>query len=214
VSDPTIYIIFTTALVVGFSGAMMPGPLLAVAIGETTKRGFWAGPWLMVGHAILELALVVALVAGLSTVMDVFWVRGIIGLVGGTIMVVMGFMMLRKGLRDNSGLTTGLAITSGNHRLVVSGIVVSLSNPYWFIWWVTIGAGYLMLSWDLGVLGVSSFFTGHILADVIWYSFVSFTVASGRKFFSNMVYHGLLIGCGVFLLGFGAYFIVSGARFF
>ena len=58
--------IFTTAFVVGFSGAMMPGPLLTVTIGESARRGFSAGPLLVLGHAVLELVLILALVGGLS----------------------------------------------------------------------------------------------------------------------------------------------------
>ncbi len=59
--------IFASALVIGLSGAMMPGPLLTASIGYTVERGFLAGgPLLVLGHAILELALVALVLAGIG----------------------------------------------------------------------------------------------------------------------------------------------------
>ncbi|MDO8885688.1 LysE family transporter [Candidatus Oleimmundimicrobium sp.] len=61
--------IFITSLIVGFSGAIMPGPLLAVTINEVHQRGFWSGPLIVLGHAILELILVVALALGFQKIL-------------------------------------------------------------------------------------------------------------------------------------------------
>ena len=44
----------STSFIVALSGALMPGPLLTVTVGEAARRGFWAGPLIMVGHALLE----------------------------------------------------------------------------------------------------------------------------------------------------------------
>jgi len=45
---------------------MMPGPLLTITISESSQRGFFIGPALILGHAILELILVIALLFGLA----------------------------------------------------------------------------------------------------------------------------------------------------
>ncbi|MDP2718929.1 MAG: LysE family transporter [Dehalococcoidia bacterium] len=81
--EPTLSLIFTTSFVIALSGAMMPGPLLAVTISEVARRGFWAGPLLVLGHAILELSIVAALAFGLSRLVGSELISGIIFLAGG-----------------------------------------------------------------------------------------------------------------------------------
>jgi threonine/homoserine/homoserine lactone efflux protein len=93
---------------------------------------------------------------------------------------------------------------------VLAGILFSFSNPYWMLWWATIGLGYITLSMQRGFLGLSFFFSGHILADLVWYSFISAAVAGGIKFLSNKIYRGILVACGIFLLGLGGGFIYYG----
>src|SRR4030043_7163 len=88
---------------------------------------------------------------------------------------------------------------------VLAGVLMSAANPYWLIWWLTIGLGYVMFSMKYGWLGVALFFIGHILADFAWYTLVSGAVAQGRRFISDRLYQGFLAGCGVFLFGFGGY---------
>ena len=65
-------------------------------------------------------------------------------------------------------------------NLVLAGILLSLANPYWFIWWATIGIGYILFSFQYGIAGIIAFYSGHILADLAWYSMISFGIAKGR----------------------------------
>ena len=211
--NPSILIIFTTAFVIGFSGAIMPGPLLAYTISASAKYGFWAGPLIVLGHAILELSLVTLLVLGLDRFIESDFVTSTIGLAGGMVLVVMGFSMARQGWRKASLPLESSASIEENRRIVFSGIVVSMSNPYWFIWWATIGMTYLLWSLKLGVAGVSSFFSGHILADLSWYALIAFILAKGKRIISDTVYHWLLLICGLALVALGGYFIVSGVGF-
>jgi threonine/homoserine/homoserine lactone efflux protein len=97
---------------------------------------------------------------------------------------------------------------------IVAGIVVSLSNPYWTIWWATIGLGYIALSRRLGFMGLASFFSGHILSDLIWYSIVALALTLGRSLITDRIYRGLVGLCGVFLVAFGLYFGYSGWKMF
>jgi len=190
----------------------MPGPLLALTISESARRGFWAGPQLTLGHGILELALIAALAAGLSEFMKNELMPAVVGLVGGTILMGMGLMTVRRGQQKVTMPTASPGMGQGR-MLVLSGVLASISNPYWLIWWITLGMTYLLWSLNLGVAGVASFFTGHILADLVWYALVAFIIATGRKIMNDTAYRGLLIVCGLALLLLGGYFIISAARF-
>jgi len=210
--EPTIFLILSTSFVVGFSGAMMPGPLLVLTMGQAAKHGVWSGPLVVLGHAILELLLIVALFLGLSRFFtnDVF--QGVVGIIGGLVLVVMGFTTARQGWRKAVLNTSPATITEGG-RLVVSGAVVSASNPYWIIWWATIGLTYLLWSSKLGFWGITAFYTSHISSDLVWYALVSFIVVKGRRIISDSVYQWFLIVCGLGLVGLGGYFLFSGIRF-
>jgi len=202
--------IFFTATVVGFSGAMMPGPLLTVTISESTRRGVRAGPLLMVGHSLLELSLIVALVLGLKKYLDNSMFIMTVGILGGLFLLWMGYGMLRDVWLDGVSLDLSQENRKPVMGPVMAGILVSLSNPYWTIWWATIGLNYITSAWVYGPVGLLSFYTGHILADFIWYGVVAVAVAKGRRLMSNRVYRGIIAVCGIFLVGLGIKFIWDG----
>jgi threonine/homoserine/homoserine lactone efflux protein len=201
--------IFFTAMVVALSGAMMPGPLLTVTISESTRRGVVAGPLLIAGHAILELLLVIALLLGLGPLLknQLFFV--IIAFAGGLIMLWMALGMFRS-------LPTLSVSYSANgkakNNLLLSGALMSVVNPYWIIWWATIGIGYIVLSQKHGILGVAIFYLGHITGDLLWYSAISFAVGKGKRLFTDRVYRLLIGVCGIFLVGFSIYLVISGIK--
>ncbi len=93
---------------------------------------------------------------------------------------------------------------------MISGILMSVANPYWIIWWATIGLGYILYSWRFGFWGIAFFFVGHILADLVWYSLIAVAVAGGRHFLTNRLYRGLIAVCAVFLIVFAGYFSYAG----
>jgi threonine/homoserine/homoserine lactone efflux protein len=92
---------------------------------------------------------------------------------------------------------------------VVSGILGSLTNPYWTIWWVTIGLGYLVSALRYGIPGIIAFFSGHISADLLWYSMISYAVSRGQKIMGERGYRYLLSACGIFLIFFGGWFLTG-----
>jgi len=207
----SLFLIFGTSFVVGLSGAMMPGPLLAVTITEVARRGVRAGPLLILGHGIVELLLVVALVWGLSEVLGQSLVTGIIGVVGGLFLLGMAFALLRQARRAVALLEANPQPARPVRWLVATGALLSVANPFWLIWWATVGATWVLWSLAAGAIGVVVFYLGHILSDLGWYSMVSLVVARGRQLMSLRAYRGLLLACGVVLIGLGVYFVVSGA---
>jgi len=206
-------LIFTTALVVNLSGALSPGPLLAITINETAKRGFRAGPILVLGHMIPEIIMVFALTRGASEIMKSAVASNIIWLVGGITLLIMGINITWKN-RHAVLVTSGKGNSKRSGTLVLSGILASISSPYWFIWWATAGVTYVMWSAQMGTPGIALFFSGHITADFTWYAIVSLAIASGRRIMNDKIYRGLMIGSGSMVIVLGIYFAVSGIRFF
>ncbi len=203
----SLALIFGSSFIIAFSGALMPGPLLTATVAESSRRGFIAGPLLIAGHGILELALIAALLLGLAPFFQKPTVFVAIALAGAGILLFMAVGMLR------SLPTLSLSVPASSRRNahpVASGILMSLANPYWSIWWATIGLGYILYSLKFGFWGILFFFAGHILADLAWYSFISAAVAGGRRFLTDRVYRGLIAVLAVFLLGFAAYFAYAG----
>lgn len=206
--------IFFASFLMGLSGALMPGPVLTVTISQVTSRGFVAGPLIVLGHGILELSLVVAVAFGLGRILTWGPVIGTIATLGGIFLVYLGYDILRS----LKGLSLSIQRRMDGKKItghpVVAGILTSLSNPYWTIWWASIGVGYIAISRRLGLWGLSSFFVGHILSDLSWYSFVALTLTLGRKMITDRLYRGVVAVCGLFLVGFGLYFGYSGLQMF
>ncbi|MFH1081291.1 MAG: LysE family transporter [Pseudomonadota bacterium] len=199
--------IFASSFIIALSGAMMPGPLLTATISESSRRGFITGPLLIVGHGILELGLVIALLLGLAPYLQQPAVFTAIAFGGAAILLWMAFGMFRS--LPSLRLSWNGERKRGTHP-VVGGILMSAANPYWIVWWATIGLGYILYSRQFGLWGVAFFFAGHILADLAWYSVVAAAVSRGRHFLTDRLYRGLIAGCAVFLVLFAGYFAYAG----
>ncbi len=198
-----LFSLFCVSFVVALSGALAPGPLLATVIYESSRHGAKSGPLLILGHAIAEMAMVVLITLGLSRVIDNPFILKCISLTGAAILIFFGINMLSSLSGLSLDLKTARKKSSG---LVMTGFTMSLSNPYWSIWWVTFGMGMVLSAQKAGLTALAVFFIGHILADLGWYSAISFALSKGRKFISLKIYKGIILLCAVTLLLFGAYF--------
>ncbi|HRU07523.1 MAG TPA: LysE family transporter [Candidatus Brocadiia bacterium] len=199
--------IASVSFVMALSGAMMPGPLMAVTVAESARRGPWAGPALMVGHAALELGLLLALMLGMKPLLEREATFAVIAVVGAGALLWMAAGMLRS-LPRLSLLTD--ASGGGGAKLALRGVALSLVNPYWSLWWATIGLSCVGKFCRDGWVGIGVFYVGHIAGDLAWYAAISAAVAKGRRLLSDRLYRWLVGACAVFLAGFGLYFLGSG----
>lgn len=191
-----------TSFLVAFSGALVPGPLLAITIDHSLKKGFKAGPLIIAGHAILELLLILLIIVGFGDILKKRITLTFLSLAGGFLLVWMGLKMVKNAKKAD---IRGEINYTGDRSSILSGIVGSLSNPYWAIWWVTIGLTYIAFAFPYGFAGILLFFLGHISADFLWYGFVSFSLSKGRDRISPGIYKILVSSCGLFLILFGGW---------
>lgn len=199
------------AFVLALSGAMAPGPLLTVAVEQTIRHGKGRAMLLMVGHALLEAALLIAFALGLRDVLVLPSVKVGLSVVGGAFLLWMGTTMLLDIYRGRISLdVTASGARPSKLGPVLRGAAVSLANPYWIIWWATIGLKLASDSLTVGPVGVAAFFLGHEAADFGWYFAVALAVASGKRFLSDRAYRVIIGACAVFLLCLGVTFAVAG----
>ena len=206
--------IFFGSLLVAFTGALMPGPMLTLVIASAAQKGFWTSVFIVIGHSVLELLIVISFYLGFLKYLNNPLVIKIISIVGGAFLIYLAVSIMisvagKKVKLDLDAEMTANPGTKNMFLITAKGILISLSNPYWYIWWLTIGATFMIKSVQQSFAGVASFYTGHILADFIWYLFVGFLVSKGRRFFNQKLYIGILIACSLFLLYLGARFILD-----
>ncbi len=208
-------LILVTSFAIGFSGALMPGPLLGFTIDVGIRKGVKGGFIIALGHSLLDLVAVVLLMIGLKEIITFPLVTGIVGLLGGSILLYMGFNMVFLAFKNRISLDMDGGSDGKEHWfiLLLKGASISISNPYYVIWWSSVGLALLLDGGKLGIIGIVLVYIGHIGADISWFSFVALSVSKGKKLMSPKLYRGLITGIGLFVCGFGLYFFVSGFRF-
>jgi threonine/homoserine/homoserine lactone efflux protein len=220
-----VALIFVTALIVGYSGALVPGPMFTLVVAHSAKHGARSGLFITCGHAVLEFLLLGGLALGLTQVLAKSAVTASISIAGGTVMLAMGGLMVVQSLLRrlavlpvasprNQGEVRRYPISLGLRQAGL-GIVVSVSNPYFLLWWASIGAAYYVSAAIYGIPGALTFLFGHILADFTWYGALGYVTGYGKRFLGPKPYRLIIMACGIALIGLGIYFWTKGAvRFF
>ncbi|MHB1316170.1 MAG: LysE family transporter [Christensenellales bacterium] len=199
--------IFLSALAVGFSGAMMPGSLLTYTIRQSLSQGPKSGFIIILGHALLELVLLVLIFLGLDIILQSQAAQIGIGIVGGLFLLYMGFSMILQSARNKVSVQMEEGKASAGN-MFFSGIAISAASPYFLLWWAVIGLSFVMQSYNaLGYLGVAVYFIGHMTADVLWYGAVSCLVGTTRRFIKATIYRIIIAVLGGLLVFFGGSFV-------
>ena len=211
------------SFLIGFSGAITPGPVLTGVIKETPRSGWTTGPLVVFGHSITELILLIGLVLGLDVILKANLAEIIISLAGGIILFILAGLMLYDVFGKKISITKILEqkdLDEGakRYRPIVDGFVLSLSNPFWILWWATIGISLIYTQLppltvapvDYGFAGLTFFYVGHILADLAWYTFISVMLFFGRNLIDDRVYRVILVLCAGFLIYLGITFLING----
>ncbi|HSW10840.1 MAG TPA: LysE family transporter [Bacillota bacterium] len=205
--NPSAIAVLLAALGVGLSGALMPGPLTVVVLHQAMRLGTAAGLLAGSAHALLEFFMVLALGVGLGRLLNRPAVAGGVALAGGLAMLAISWQMvmapppLPPAVQPGPGL-----IPSG---ALLGGAVATLGNPYWFVWWATVGAS--QIAWA-GRRHRLIFWLGHITADLAWLTVLAVAVSRGRNLLGGPAYSLLLQGLGAAVAVLGLYFVLSARR--
>lgn len=197
-----LIVFLITAVAVSLSGVIMPGPLFAATIvkGYDDRN---AGLPIAVGHGIIEFPLMFLIYFGFAQIVSGMVLKGV-GIVGGAVLIYMSVQMLRSGGKKSEGKTD---IGYGS---LTAGIAATGGNPYFFLWWATVGSALIIRSFPFGLHGFLLFCVVHWLCDFSWYLLVSRVVFGSKRFWTENVRKAVFTACGLIMAGFGAWILLSG----
>ena len=200
--DASFGLFLLSAAGISLSGVMMPGPLTAATIAKGYRQQN-AGVFIALGHAVIELPLMALIYFGFAQFFASPEVKKVIGLAGGLMLIFMGLMVLRS-FRKNMGETADLPYSP-----LVTGIVLTGANPYFFLWWATIGIALIVTAAQFGIWGLVIFAVVHWSCDMVWEQCVSVSVFRTRHLWTQKVQRIVFGICAAVLVGFGVWFCVS-----
>lgn len=187
-----------TALVLGFTAGISPGPLLTLVVSSTLERGFGAGLRVALAPALTDGPIILIALVVLKD-LPAGWLRTI-SLVGGAFLIWIGIQTVRSARAEIDLDGKGEA----GLRDLGRGMLVNVLNPHPWLFWLTVGGPILLGAWRDGVAWAAGFlavFYGLIVGTKILFAWIT---ARGRRFLTGVWYRRLLAASGVVLIGLGA----------
>jgi len=196
-------IIFTTA-----SGALAPGPLFFATISHGAKSGAKSGLIFSVAHTLVEFTIVLLLAGGLITFSRYPGVKLAVGVSGGVVLILLGVLQIRDAIRFEFENVLPRSIDSRN--LLVLGLAFTGLNPFFIVWWLTVGSNLILLSLEFASLaGVILMYICHVWMDYAWLTSVSHFAKMGTNFLGFKWYRIILLIFGAAIVFYGFTFIIN-----
>jgi threonine/homoserine/homoserine lactone efflux protein len=192
-------------IAVSASGVMAPGPLFAANISYGLRDGVKSGIKMAIGHTIVEFPLVILLGIGVFSLEIFPEFRVLISILGAITLFAFAFIQIKTALQKKED-----SISNPKQGPLVTGIVLSALNPFFIIWWLTIGFKLIsdaMLIWAF--TGILIVFVMHIWMDFVWLGGISFLASKSSQIISNRNYKALMIVLSLMLVYFGITFLVD-----
>jgi threonine/homoserine/homoserine lactone efflux protein len=198
-----LFLFLLQVFVISLSGVLAPGPVMAATIAAGAKSRH-AGIFISIGHSAIELPLIAAIILGLGFVFEHPAAKFIIGLAGGAFLLWMGFGMFKeiKNYHESQPIFN-------SRGPVLTGIILSASNPYFLLWWATVGLNLAKDAAGFGYIAIILFALVHSLCDMGWLEILSFTSYKGSRFLNEKNQKIVLAACAAAIMFFGIVFIIK-----
>jgi threonine/homoserine/homoserine lactone efflux protein len=200
-----IYEFAIIVIVISASGVMAPGPLFAANVSYGLRDGTRSGIKMAVGHTIVEFPLVILLGIGVFSLQVFPEFRTWISVFGAITLFAFATLQIKSVLQKKKDITV-----KPKQGPLITGIALSALNPFFIIWWLTIGFKLIsdaMMIWAFS--GILIVFVLHIWMDFVWLGGVSFLASKSSRILSDRNYKVLMVGLSLMLVYFGIIFLTD-----
>lgn len=192
-------------IAISASGVMAPGPLFAANISYGLRGGARSGIKMAFGHSIVEFPLIILLGIGVFSLEIFPEFRTIISILGAITLFIFAIIQIKTVFSRKE-----ISEIKPKQGPLITGILLSALNPFFIIWWLTIGFKLIsdaMLIWAFA--GIIILFGLHIWMDFAWLGIISFLASKSSKILSNKNYKVLMVSLSLVLVYFGIVFLTD-----
>ena len=190
--------LFIIVFIISASGVFSPGPLTFATLAIGSKNNWKGGVLISIGHLIVEFPLALAIAFGITLITSS--ISNLLSIFGGIFMIIFGFLIIKS--------AKNYEIKSFSHSPLILGISLSILNPYFILWWMTIGISLINLAMSIaGLFGVIFMYISHIWIDFLWLIILAILGYQGRRLGKYYPYFVIILG--IILIIFGINFIIK-----
>ncbi len=190
-------------IIISASGVMSPGPLFAANVMYGLREGKISGIKMAIGHTIVEFPLILILGIGFFSIENFPEIRTIITILGAAGLFGFALLQIRTVTKQKFSLET-----KSRQGPLVAGILLSALNPFFIIWWLTIGLVLILESiQNFGIVGIVILFLFHIWMDYVWLFTIAVFSSKAKNYLSKRNFKIIIIGLSMILIYFGIDFL-------
>jgi threonine/homoserine/homoserine lactone efflux protein len=202
-----------TVVVVTASGALAPGPLSFGILMQGSKEGARSGFSCAIGHMLVEFPLVLALALGLLAAASQPMIKSVIGLVGGLGLIGFGIMQIYETVRTKASSSQTARTRSLPASSLVLGLALTGLNPYFILWWLTIGSVLIVQALAFAaIIGVLVMYVSHVWMDYAFLTSLAYFAKKGKNIAGSKYYKVVLVAFGLVLVYYGLSFILDAVK--
>jgi len=202
------------------TGALAPGPLSAAVVMQSSKHGRLHGILPMVGHAIVEIGIIAAIILSVQALtLAPLTIDLLVGF-GGIVIILFGFLALRefRYKEEMENKEEAKMTTSSVLEATTQGAIVSILSPYFLLWWFGIGLANVTLLVGTLQVGVGTvFFAGlliyltHVSTDFLFGGVLTLgtDVATKKAKIGDINWVSVIIG--IVQIALGVWFVILAA---
>ncbi|MDP9304725.1 MAG: LysE family translocator [Thermoproteota archaeon] len=200
-------------ILVSVSGVFSPGPLLFANLALSKYGGFWSGIKIAIGHTIIELPVIILLslpFGVFSPVNMTFSIMKIINFIAGAFLIVFAILYVVRTIRANGSPHSAIN-SSRIENPYLAGIMFTSLNPFFIVWWTTVGIKLISDSISLlgDLAGIAFLFFVHIWMDYAWLGLSSYLASRGFNIIRSEYHKYITILLTVPLFYYGINFVLS-----
>ncbi len=185
-------------LTLGLAFAAPPGVVTAETLRRGLQGGFRHALSVQIGSLIGDASYALLALAGVAAFLQSSLAQTVVGSLGAFFLLYLAWQSLRT---SGSWTGTGGRRTGNMREAFLSGMLLSLTNPWAIAFWVSLGGSFVALGLN-AASDMPLVFLSFMLGALAWSFVLAGLIERGRRWLSPQLFRFASIACGLLLAAF------------